>query len=435
MNKQFSIPSKFELIDNNENLHNTNFKKVKLYIQSDGVNYNGSSFTIDSMQDAMKTIDYIPILGYIKESDGEYDFDGHNVSYDIHVDSNGETTIYENFEEVPIGVITSKDCHIEYVDDKNFLVAFGFIWKSYSNKGISILERDIEKEVSMEISVFDGDFDDKGIFAISKYEIQGVTVLGQNVPAAIEGSKIQMSFSKNNEYKEKVKELDELLKSFNLKGGDNMDNEVEKNVEPQEEFTEDDAVEIPVIMDEQPQEFAEEEQDEEDEEVCLKCGKPLDECVCDENEEEEEMACGKKKKKKKCSCEDEKIYSQSELDEAVSNAKAEFSDVLKELAELREFKAEYDRQVELARLNESMDELVANFNVNEEKVNELREKVINGDYSLEKFELELYRNNQVVTKKDFSKEDKKTLPIIDVEDKKSEVDKLFDFYGIPKRDK
>lgn len=435
MNKQFSIPSKFELIDNNENLHNTNFKKVKLYIQSDGVNYNGSSFTIDSMQDAMKTIDYIPILGYIKESDGEYDFDGHNVSYDIHVDSNGETTIYENFEEVPIGVITSKDCHIEYVDDKNFLVAFGFIWKSYSNKGISILERDIEKEVSMEISVFNGDFDDKGIFAISKYEIQGVTVLGQNVPAAIEGSKIQMSFSKNNEYKEKVKELDELLKSFNLKGGDNVDNEVEKNVESQEEFTEDDAVEIPVITEEQPQEFAEEEQDEDNEEVCPKCGKPLDECTCEEDDDEEEMACGKKKKKKKCSCEDEKIYSQSELDEAVSNAKAEFSDVLKELAELREFKAEYDRQVELAKLNESMDELVANFNVNEEKVNELREKVINGDYSLEKFELELYRNNQVVTKKDFSKEDKKTLPIVDVEDKKSEVDKLFDFYGIPKRDK
>lgn len=434
MNKQFSIPSKFELLSN-ENLHNTNFKKVKLYIQSDGVNYNGSSFTIDSMQDAMKTIDYIPILGYIKESDGEYDFDGHNISYDIHVDSNGETTIYENFEEVPIGVITSKDCHIEYVDDKNFLVAFGFIWKSYSNKGISILERDIEKEVSMEISVFDGDFDDKGIFAISKYEIQGVTVLGQNVPAAIEGSKIQMSFSKNNEYKEKVKELDELLKSFNLKGGDNVDNEVEKNVEPQEEFTEDDAIEIPVIMEEQPQEFAEEEQEEDNEEVCPKCGKPLDECVCDEDDDEEEMACGKKKKKKKCSCEDEKIYSQSELDEAVSNAKAEFSDVLKELAELREFKAEYDRQVELARLNESMDELVANFNVNEEKVNELREKVINGDYSLEKFELELYRNNQVVTKKDFSKEDKKTLPIVDVEDKKSEVDKLFDFYGIPKRNK
>lgn len=430
MNKQFSIPSKFELLSNEE-VHNTNFKKVKLYIQSDGINYNGSSFTIESIQDAMNTIDYIPILGYIKEVDGVYDFDGHNISYDIHVDSNGNSTISENFEEVPIGVITSKDCHIEYVDEKNFLVAFGYIWKSYSNKGISILERDVEKEVSMEICVFDGEFDDNGIYAISKYEIQGVTVLGKDVPAAINGSKIEMCFSQNKEYRNNLKEIDELLKLFSLKGGDEGMDE-NKELE-QEEFAEENAVEIPVIVDEpQQEEFAEEDKAEE-EEVCPECGKPMDECECDD--EEEEMA----KKKKKCSCEEEKeekLYSQSELDEAIANTKAEFSDALVELAELREFKAEYDKQVKIQQLNSEMDEIVANFNVNEDKVKELREKVLEGQYSMEKFELELYRNNQPI-KNNFSKDDKKStsLPIVDTEEKMSEVDLLFAKYGIPKNNK
>ena len=135
-----------------------------------------------------------------------------------------------------------------------------------------------------------------------------------------------------------------------------------------------------------------------------------------------------------CSCEEEKLYSQAELDEAIANTKAEFSDALVELAELREFKAEYDKQVKIQQLNSEMDEIVANFNVNEDKVKELREKVLEGQYSMEKFELELYRNNQPI-KNNFSKDDKKStsLPIVDTEEKMSEVDLLFAKYGIPKK--
>lgn len=410
--EKFLIPSKFELI-NNEEVHNTNFKKVKLYIQSDGTNYNGSSFTVDSMQDAIKTIDYIPILGYIKENDGIYDFDGHNISYDIHVDSNGETSILENFEEVPIGVVTSKGCHIEYVNEKNFLVAYGYIWSSYSNRGISILERDIEKEVSMEICVFEGDFNEKGTFEISKYEIQGVTVLGQDVPAAIEGAKIQMSFSKNSEYEEKVKELDELLQTFALKGGEDVE-EKEMLEQPQEEEQQ------------EPQNlpFAEEE---EKEDVCPECGKPQDECECDKEDKEEEF------QQEPEQVEEEKLYSQKEMDEAIANTKAEFSQAIAELEELRKFKAEYDKALEVQKLNDEMDNLLKQFNCDEELVKELREKVINKEISMEAFELQLWRNNQPI-KKEFNKEKQSNkLPVMDSENKVSSVDELFNYYGIPKR--
>jgi hypothetical protein len=420
--KKFSIPSKFELI-NSEEIHNTNFKKVKLYIQSDGINYNGSSFTVDSMRDAMRTIDYIPILGYVKNNGEIYDFDGHNISYDIHVDNNGNTSIVENFDEVPIGVVTSKDCHIEYVNEKNFLVAYGYIWKSYSNRGIEILERDIEKEVSMEISVFDGDFDDDGVFAISKYEIHGVTVLGQDVPAAIEGSKIQMSFSrKDNEYENKLKEIDKLLTQFNLKGGEvmeekEMQQEFEQQEQPQEEV-------------EQPQEFAEEVKDEE---VCEECGK--NPCECEEEEKEEEFAKEDEEENVEEEVEEkeeEKKYSQEELDNAIANTRAEYSQLIEELETLREFKAEYDKQVKEQQLNDEMDNIVANFNVEDELVKELKEKVINGEYSMEKFELELFRNNTPV-KKEFNKKESNKLPVIDNEVKMTDVDHFFASYGVNKK--
>ena len=210
---------------------------------------------------------------------------------------------------------------------------------------------------------------------------------------------------------------------------------MDENKELEQEFAEEEAVEIPVIVDEpQQEEFAEEDEVEED----MACGnKKKKKCSAEQDEEEveEDMACGNKKKKK-CSCEEEKLYSQAELDEAIANTKAEFSDALVELAELREFKAEYDKQVKIQQLNSEMDEIVANFNVNEDKVKELREKVLEGQYSMEKFELELYRNNQPI-KNNFSKDDKKStsLPIVDTEEKMSEVDLLFAKYGIPKNNK
>ena len=79
-----------------------------------------------------------------------------------------------------------------------------------------------------------------------------------------------------------------------------------------------------------------------------------------------------------------------------------------------------------------MDELLVNFNVEEELVQELREKVLNGEYTIEQFELQLYRNSKPIEKKEFKKETNK-LPIIDNDEKLSDIDKFFNYYGVAKR--
>ena len=466
--KKFSIPSKFSL-SNDFSLNNPDFHLVKLRIMSSGENYNGSSFTIDSLNKAKDSVAYTPILANIVErEDGELDANGHDIDFEMKADYKGNVSFKETYVERPVGVFLNNSTEIKYDEenDVNYIQAYGIIWKTYSSM-YDILKRDEVKDVSVEIEVINGQFRDDGYYEIQEYNILATTILGNGNLPAIENSRIEFNFSQDNDYRSKLEQVDILLQNFNKKGGGKGMDE-NKELE-QEEFAEEEAVEIPVIDEPQQEEFAEEDEVEEDmacgnkkkkrcseeddeeveedmacgnkkkkrcaedeEEVCPECGKPMSECECDK---EEEMACGTKKKKK-CSCEEEKLYSQSELDEAIANTKAEFSDALVELAELREFKAEYDRQVKIQQLNSEMDEIVANFNVNEDKVKELREKVLEGQYSMEKFELELYRNNQPI-KNNFSKDDKKStsLPIVDTEEKMSEVDLLFAKYGIPKNNK
>ena len=467
--KKFSIPSKFSL-SNDFSLNNPDFHLVKLRIMSSGENYNGSSFTIDSLNKAKDSVAYTPILANIVErEDGELDANGHDVDFEMKADYKGNVSFKETYVERPVGVFLNNSTEIKYDEenDVNYIQAYGIIWKTYSSM-YDILKRDEVKDVSVEVEVINGQFRDDGYYEIQEYNILATTILGNGNLPAIENSRIEFNFSQDNDYRSKLEQVDILLQNFNKKGGGKGMDE-NKELE-QEEFAEEEAVEIPVIDEPQQEEFAEEDEIEEDmacgnkkkkrcseeedeeeveedmacgnkkkkrcaedeEEVCPECGKPMSECECDK---EEEMACGTKKKKK-CSCEEEKLYSQSELDEAIANTKAEFSDALVELAELREFKAEYDKQVKIQQLNSEMDEIVANFNVNEDKVKELREKVLEGQYSMEKFELELYRNNQPI-KNNFSKDDKKStsLPIVDTEEKMSEVDLLFAKYGIPKNNK
>lgn len=467
--KKFSIPSKFSL-SNDFSLNNPDFHLVKLRIMSSGENYNGSSFTIDSLNKAKDSVSYTPILANIVErEDGELDANGHDIDFEMKADYKGNISFKETYVERPVGVFLNNSTEIKYDEenDVNYIQAYGIIWKTYSSM-YDILKRDEVKDVSVEVEVINGQFRDDGYYEIQEYNILATTILGNGNLPAIENSRIEFNFSQDNDYRSKLEQVDILLQNFNKKGGGKGMDE-NKELE-QEEFAEEEAVEIPVIDEPQQEEFAEEDEIEEDmacgnkkkkrcseeedeeeveedmacgnkkkkrcaedeEEVCPECGKPMSECECDK---EEDMACGNKKKKK-CSCEEEKLYSQAELDEAIANTKAEFSDALVELAELREFKAEYDKQVKIQQLNSEMDEIVANFNVNEDKVKELREKVLEGQYSMEKFELELYRNNQPI-KNNFSKDDKKStsLPIVDTEEKMSEVDLLFAKYGIPKNNK
>lgn len=463
MKKRFSIPSKFEL-SNDIALNNSDFHLVKLRIMSSGENWNGSSFTIDSLEKAKNTVSYAPILANIVErNDGELDANGHDINMELTIDYKGNASFKETYIEKPVGVFISNSCEKKYdqENDVYYLQAYGVIWKTYSQI-YDILKRDEVKDVSVEISVEKGEFRDDGYYEIQDYNVLGCTILGNGNLPAIDNSRIEFNFSKDSEYTNNLEQLNILLQNF-YKGGGIYEMEENQNEQVLDEVVE-------------PQAFAEEG---EEEKVCEECGKPLSECECKEDDEEfaqedEEVCeeCGKplsececaedeemaKKKKKKCSCEEcedevveeaieefaeedaieipviveEKLYTQADLNMAIANTRAEFEDAMEELEILREFKAQYDREVKLQQLNDAMDEIANNFNVNVELLNQLKEKVILGEYSLDKFELELYRNNMPI-KKEFKKEEKQKLPIIDNSKEMNAIDSFFAKYNVPKK--
>ena len=419
--EKYSIPSKC-FSSEDKSINNPNFHPVKIRIMSSGKNWNGSDFAINSLDMAKDTVAYAPILAnVVTREDGEIDANGHDTEWELKCDYNGNMTYKETYIEKPVGVFLANACEKRYDVDNDvyYLESYGYIWKEYSEI-YDILKRDEVKDVSVEISVDDGEFREDGYYEIRKFNVLGCTILGNGCLPAIDNSRIEFNFSLNNnkEYDDKVKELDELLKTFTLKGGDDVE---EKNIvgEFEEEV---------VIEESQVQEFAEEEKEDD---VCPECGK--NPCECEEDDKEE---CQKEDEEETQEEEEkeEKIYSQSEMDEAIANAKAEFTQAMEELEVLRQFKADYDKALEVQELNEEMDNLVSQFSCDDELVKELREKVLNKEITMDAFELQLWRNNKKVAKKEFSKETQSNkLPVMDNEKEISEVDKLFASYGIYKK--
>lgn len=398
---------------------NNNLMKVTLYVMSDGKNYNGSSFDLLSMNDAEESIKNTPILAFlVQDEDGNVvDFDGHNMDTKL---VNGEDgyelkTIYH---ERPIGIIP-ESCNPRYekIDGKTFFVVDGWIWKSYSNGSYKIIEENDSTSVSMEIRVDDGLYnEDNDVYEIKKYRYEGVTVLGANVPPAIEGSKI-MKYSSSEvdnkamlesiykeiykiesevsnlptdcvaetttEFEESKKKLDDenvVIKEEETPPVDDSELSEQEGSEVQEEEN----VETDTV-----DEFAEKKKDEEEEEVEEEEEEKVKKKEEDEDDEEEEY-----KKKRKCSIEEFSLdcFSvffeevPSTLEEVCSALVEKFNALNDELNTLKEFKANYDKSV----LEQEVNNIVEEFSFEEEEVSDLRTKALNGEISTKEFKKELF---------------------------------------------
>ena len=143
-------------------LDDSNLMKVKITVMHDGINYNGSKFTLQDMKRAEESVKNIPILGYVlRDTDGNIDdFDGHNMETRIK-DSDKGYEVETFYLEKPIGVIP-ESCNPRYevIDGLNHLIVDGYIWKSYSNGSYKLIENNLFKGVSMEIEVLDGNWNE-----------------------------------------------------------------------------------------------------------------------------------------------------------------------------------------------------------------------------------------------------------------------------------
>lgn len=381
---------------------NSNLMKVKLMVMHDGKNFNGSSFSLESMKNAEETIKNTPILAFtVRDEEGNAeDFDGHNMETSLVCGEDGYE-LKTTYLETPIGVIPETcNPHYEVINGKNYFVVEGFIWKSYSNGSYKLIENNEFKGVSMEIRVEDGDFNfEEDAYEIKKYQYEGVTVLGDNVPPAMESCKIMKYSSNMNEYKKTLAEIYQEIYMLEEREVYEMEENqiVEEVVETVEETTPETTEFSEEVVEtvEEPKEEVEKEfevkkeEDETDKEDEVEDDEVEEETKEDEDDEEE-----KYKKKKRCSQEEFSLECfniffeevPATVEEVCTSLKEMFESLNAELNVLKEFKANYEKSL----LVEEVESIVSEFTFEDEEVTELKTKALNGEISTKEFKKELF---------------------------------------------
>ena len=359
-------------------LDDSNLMKVKITVMHDGINYNGSKFTLQDMKRAEESVKNIPILGYVlRDTDGNVDdFDGHNMETRIK-DSDKGFEIETYYLEKPIGVVP-ESCNPRYeeIDGLNHLIVDGYIWKSYSNGSYKLIENSLFKGVSMEIEVLDGKWNElEDVYDIIDYRYTGITVLGDMVePAMGDTCKIQ-KYSACAEYKDALADIYKEIFSLERKEGSmeevkenvvvetNLETETEEVVE-QEETVE--VVDEPTKVEEEEEVIEDTETVEVEEEVEI-----TEEVECKEAETLDVFA-------------DLLEEVPGTLKEVADMITEKFSVINEELNTLREFKSKID----LEELKCQVEEISDKYDLDVDTT-ELKEKAITKDITLEQFEKEL----------------------------------------------
>ena len=165
-----------------------NFLQLEMKAISEGENRNKSSFSLESMQEALPSFRNKPILGYFNTK--EQDFESHNGSWkkDPETDMPYWDINMPNGERI-LGLIRESDSVAIEPDNKgkNWIVLTCALWVQYALPQIKKLLKDKKKKVSVEIDI--KDFEDRdGIRYINRFELLGITILGsKNGKPVMEG--------------------------------------------------------------------------------------------------------------------------------------------------------------------------------------------------------------------------------------------------------
>lgn len=166
----------------------SNFLQLEVRAISEGENRNKSSFSLESMNEALPSFRNKPILGYFNIKD--QDFESHNGSWkkDPETDTSYWDTSMPNGERI-LGLIRESDSVSIEPDNKgkNWIVLTCALWVQYALPQIKKLLKDKKKKVSVEIDI--KEYEDRdGIRYIKKFELLGITILGsKNGKPVMEG--------------------------------------------------------------------------------------------------------------------------------------------------------------------------------------------------------------------------------------------------------
>lgn len=186
---------------------------------------NGTNFTKESLDNALPTLNYLPVVGYFKDEN----FQDHGV--ELTIDDEG---IHETIKTVPFGVVIKDSYRYENLTKDNgeteeYLVCDAYLWSRYQ-EAISVI-KDNDCSQSMEVNITNGSLKDN-YYEISEFSFSALCILGTAIPA-FNLAKIRTSdkFSKD-EFKVNYSEMIGALNNFLdfSKGGDKVEDEKRQEI-------------------------------------------------------------------------------------------------------------------------------------------------------------------------------------------------------------
>ena len=216
-NKNISLPISFS-VNNEISDKNNRFIDVTIDVLHTGLNYNGSIFNKEVVDENIDTIKNTPILGFITEVPyDDKDFKGHEYII-TKTDKDG---IARKYIGSAYGVIP-ESCNPRWITkttdsgvEREFLQVDGILWTKFKDATDIMLE-DVEKPESMELYPYDidGYENDDGDFVFTKFSFDGCCILGSKVEPAMENAKIEVQFTMSDFVKSIQNELNDKYSAF-----------------------------------------------------------------------------------------------------------------------------------------------------------------------------------------------------------------------------
>ena len=333
--------------------------QIKVCYVGDEPNRNGTIITREFAKELANSLPGSPIVGFYNEKNE--DFEEHNWQLEV---KDGELKFKETTRPYGFVDLGAKVWFQKFIDDgveHEYLVTEGYLWTGQYPEAKRVIERGNNQSMEFDEDHFSGDWtkpDNYGVqfFIVNEAIISKLCILGEDFEPCFEGAQVtKVQFSFDEDFKNKLFKMMDEVKQVLDKGGVSVD-ETKKNVEEevleeQEPISGDpvneeaEGAEEPVVETEPAQEPAtefadkEDKEDEKDEDVCPKCGKPLDECTCEEDED----------KKDKYNLNEIPEY--VELKNSYDSLKADYDTLKAERDTLYSFKAEADKKEKQAMID------------------------------------------------------------------------------------
>lgn len=212
-----TFPVMFEKVED-VTCNNERFTKVRVWMMHTGLNYNQSDIPKEVIENAIPTLDYIPIVGFIEFVGDDKDFAGHK--YRIVKDEKG---IRRKYIGSAYGVIKSHDdnnAHFEMRmcddgEEREFLVVDGIIWNMFEDS-TDIMLRDLIKGHSMEMWEPSIKFyeDENGIAHFTEFSFRAACILGEKCEPAMYNSTIEVQFTMSDFVRDIQDELNDKYAMF-----------------------------------------------------------------------------------------------------------------------------------------------------------------------------------------------------------------------------